>query len=53
MTDEARKKNDILESVPKVSDPFVQKYLNGRNGLVAQEKKQRSGSSSHAPVVSR
>ena len=52
MTDEDSKKDDLPEGIPKVSDPFVQKYLNGRNGLVAQEKKQRSGSSSHAPVIS-
>jgi adenosine deaminase CECR1 len=31
------------EGVPSLSDPFIQKYLSGRDALVAQEKKQRSG----------
>lgn len=31
------------EGVPKLSDPFIQKYLSGRDSLVEQEKKQRSG----------
>lgn len=31
------------EGVPKLSDQFIQKYLQGRDALVAQEKKQRSG----------
>lgn len=29
--------------VPRLSDPFIQKWLTGRDALVAQEKKQRSG----------
>jgi len=33
------------EGVPSLSDPFVQKYLAGRDALVQQEKKQRSGRS--------
>lgn len=49
MTDDSGREDDILKDVPKVTDPFVQKYLSGRNGLIAQEKKRRSGSSSHAP----
>jgi adenosine deaminase CECR1 len=31
------------EGVPSASDPFIQKYLSGRDALVEQEKKQRSG----------
>lgn len=31
------------EGVPNLSDPFIQKYLSGRDALVEQEKKQRSG----------
>lgn len=31
------------EGVPSLSDPFIQKYLQGRDALVQQEKKQRSG----------
>lgn len=31
------------EGVPNLTDPFVQKYLQGRDALVEQEKHQRSG----------
>ena len=31
------------EGIPSLSDPFIQKYLSGRDALVEQEKKQRSG----------
>jgi hypothetical protein len=31
------------EGVPRLEDPFIQQYLTGRDALVAQEKKQRSG----------
>lgn len=31
------------EGVPSLSEPFIQKYLTGRDALVQQEKKQRSG----------
>jgi adenosine deaminase CECR1 len=31
------------EGVPSLSDPFIQKYLDGRDALVQQEKRQRSG----------
>lgn len=31
------------EGVPSLSDPFIQKYMSGRDALVQQEKKQRSG----------
>jgi adenosine deaminase CECR1 len=31
------------EGVPQLSDPFIQKYLQGRDALVQQEKRQRSG----------
>lgn len=31
------------EGVPRLEDPFIQQYLNGRDNLVVQEKKQRSG----------
>ncbi|KAH4602220.1 hypothetical protein HBH82_163950 [Parastagonospora nodorum] len=30
------------EGVPSATDPFIQKYLSGRDALVEQEKKQRS-----------
>ena len=31
------------EGVPSLSEPFIQKYLSGRDALIQQEKKQRSG----------
>lgn len=33
------------EGVPNLSEPFIQKYLSGRDALVQQEKRQRSGQS--------
>lgn len=43
------------QGVPGMEQPFIQKYLQGRDALVAQEKKQRSGSlasigSCHSPL---
>jgi hypothetical protein len=35
------------EGVPTLAEPFIQKYLSGRDALVEQEKKQRSGRSTH------
>lgn len=37
-----------VEGVPSLTDPFIQKYLSGRDALVQQEKKQRSGPSPSA-----
>ena len=34
---------DKAEGLPSLSDPFMQKYLEGRDALIAQEKRQRSG----------
>ena len=34
---------EISEEIPKVEDPFLQKYLDGRAALIAEEKKQRTG----------
>jgi len=33
------------QGVPTFDQPFIQKYLQGRDALIAQEKRQRSGSS--------
>lgn len=33
---------EMAGEIPQPSDPFIQKYLEGREGLVAQEQKQRS-----------
>jgi len=35
------------QGVPSFEEPFIQKYLQGRDALIAQEKRQRSG-----PLVS-
>jgi len=54
----ASKEDDIeawaqAEGVPSLTDPFIQKYLSGRDALVEQEKKQRSGRSCHEQTVVR
>lgn len=35
---------EAREGIPRPADPFIQKYLQGRDALVAQEDKHRSGS---------
>ncbi|KAI1350878.1 adenosine/AMP deaminase [Xylaria sp. FL0043] len=37
--------DEISRDIPKESDPFLQKYLEGREALIAQENKQRSDAS--------
>lgn len=37
---------EVAQTVPSVDEPFIQKYLSGREALIAQEKKQRSGNTS-------
>ena len=41
----ARSEEDIQwekdEGIPQIDDPFIQKYLDGRDALIAQEKSQR------------
>ena len=34
---------EISQELPKREDPVLQKYLHGREALIAQEHKQRSG----------
>lgn len=34
---------EIAQTIPAQDDPFIQKYLSGREALIAEEKKQRSG----------
>lgn len=41
------------EGVPRIDDPFIAKYLQGRDALVAEEKKQRSGSWTLITAVTR
>ena len=35
--------DEVSEGLPRMDDQFIQKYLQGREALIAQEKKQRSG----------
>jgi len=39
------------QGVPSFEEPFIQKYLKGRDALIAQEKRQRSGSSVNRHIV--
>lgn len=34
---------EVEEGIPQFEDPFIQKYLQGRNALIQEEKKQRHG----------
>jgi adenosine deaminase CECR1 len=34
---------EISQTVPTHDEPFIQKYIEGREALIAQENKQRSG----------
>lgn len=38
------------EGIPQVEDPFIQKYLNGRDALIEQEHKQRHGQNLHYSI---
>ena len=50
----ARSTEDIAweksEGIPQVEDPFIQKYLNGREALIEQEHKQRHGQILHYSI---
>ena len=39
---------EIEEGLPQMDDQFIQKYLQGRDALIEQEMKHRSGSSMHS-----
>lgn len=34
---------ELDQGVPQFEDPFIQKYLNGRDALIDEEHKQRHG----------
>lgn len=34
---------EISQTIPDSNDPFIQKYMSGREALMAEEKKQRAG----------
>lgn len=34
---------ELEEGIPQHSDPFIQKYFDGRDALITQEDKHRSG----------
>lgn len=44
---------EVAQTVPSIAEPFIQKYLGGREALIAEEKKQRSGTFSAIPVLHR
>ncbi|KAI1081167.1 adenosine/AMP deaminase [Whalleya microplaca] len=47
---------ETSQDIPKESDPFMQKYIEGRESLIAQENKQRSDASfrqSLSPIAKR
>lgn len=35
---------ELDEGIPQFGDPFIQKYINGREALIQEERKQRHGS---------
>jgi hypothetical protein len=34
---------ELEEGIPQLEDPFIQKYVQGREALIEQERKQRHG----------
>ena len=40
---------ELEEGIPQFEDPFIEKYLTGRDALIEQEKKHRHGES--APQI--
>jgi hypothetical protein len=44
---------EVAQTVPSIAEPFIQKYLGGREALIAEEKKQRSGAFSVIPILHR
>lgn len=42
---------ELEEDIPQVEDPFIQKYLSGRDALVAEEHKKRHGQSDQANII--
>lgn len=34
---------DLASEIPAFEEPFIQKFVSGRQALIAEEKKQRSG----------
>lgn len=34
---------ELEQGIPQVEDPFIEKYMQGREALIKQEKKQRHG----------
>jgi adenosine deaminase CECR1 len=40
---------EVEQGIPAKDEPFINKYLAGRDALIAQEKKQRSGRQTAIP----
>jgi len=43
---------ELEEGIPQMEDPFIQKYMQGREALIEQEKKKRHGISYRCHVCS-
>lgn len=42
---------ELEQGIPQFEDPFIQKYMQGREALIEQEKKRRHGRA-HCPLLS-
>lgn len=40
---------ELAQTIPSEDEPFIQKYISGRDALIAEEKKQRYGLSAPPP----
>ena len=43
---------ELEQGIPQFEDSFIQKYMQGREALIEQEKKRRHGTSCYSPVHS-
>jgi hypothetical protein len=43
---------ELEEGIPQIEDPFIQKYMQGREALIEQEKRKRHGISCCCHVCS-
>jgi hypothetical protein len=43
---------ELEEGIPQIEDPFIQKYMQGRDALIEQEKRKRHGISCCCHVCS-
>lgn len=43
--------DEIAQTIPAKDDPFILKYMTGREALIAEEKKQRYGLPLNTPPL--